>query len=119
MDELTDSQLDELRADLEVLAVELQRQVEQTAEGSKPVDLDEPIGRLSRMEAMQQQKMVEANRRAAQLRLDAVGRARSALDSEEYGLCRICDEPIGYRRLKAKPEVAVCIRCQSEREQGR
>jgi DnaK suppressor protein len=118
VEELTDSQLEELRADLETLQVELQRQVEQTAEGSKPVDLDEPIGRLSRMEAMQQQKMVEANRRAAQMRLDAISRARSALEAGEYGLCRLCDEPIGYRRLKAKPEVAVCIRCQSEREKA-
>jgi DnaK suppressor protein len=116
MDELTDDQIETLRADLQRLQAELERQISQTRDGAKPVDLDEPIGRLSRMDAMQQQKMVEANRRASLLRLDAVKRALAAVEEGDYGWCRLCDESIGFQRLQAKPEVVVCIRCQSERE---
>jgi DnaK suppressor protein len=116
MDGLTNEQLEELRAALEALGHELRLQVEQIEEGAKPVDLGEPIGRLSRMEALQQQQMAEANRRAARLRLDMVERARVALQDGIYGVCLLCDEPIAFARLRAKPEVAVCIRCQSERE---
>ena len=39
-----------------------------SAEGSRPVDLDEPIVRISRVDAMQQQKMVAVNRQSAQQR---------------------------------------------------
>lgn len=117
-DELTQAQLEELKADLKALQRDLQHSIEQTQEGARPVDLDEPIGRLSRMEAMQQQKMVEANRRASTQRLQSVRQALHALDGDLYGECKLCDDPIGYRRLKARPEVVICIRCQSEREGG-
>ncbi len=115
MDELTPAQVVELREDLRALEVELQESLVATADGVKPVDLDEPIGRLSRMEAMQQQKMSEANRARTQSRLRGVKRALVMTD-EDYGFCRTCDDPIGYRRLKARPESALCIGCQSELE---
>ena len=66
---LDDPQRAELRADLTALIRELRALVESARDGSKPVDLDEPIGRLSRMDAIQQQSMAEATRRAAQQRL--------------------------------------------------
>jgi DnaK suppressor protein len=115
MDELTPEQIAELREDLLALEVELAESLVATAEGVKPVDLDEPIGRLSRMEAMQQQKMAEANRARTQSRLRGVKRAL-VLAGDDYGFCRTCDDPIGFRRLKARPESALCITCQSELE---
>jgi DnaK suppressor protein len=80
------------------------------------VDLDEPIGRLSRMDAMQQQKMAQASRRATRMRLDQVGAALANLAAGEYGLCRVCEEPIGYKRLKARPETPRCLECQRKSE---
>jgi DnaK suppressor protein len=38
--------------------------------------------------------------------------ALSTFDRGEYGLCRKCEEPIGYRRLSAKPEAPFCLECQ-------
>ena len=38
------------------------------------------------------------------------------MERGEYGLCRRCDEPIAYRRLKARPESPYCIACQDEIE---
>ena len=67
MDELTEEQLDHLRAAIIATQDELRQLLANTADGAKPVDLDEPIGRLSRMDAMQQQGMAKANRSAATL----------------------------------------------------
>jgi DnaK suppressor protein len=114
--DLTDAEVAELSADLDRLEGDLRSSLADTEEGAKPVDLDQPIGRLSRMDAMQQQKMVEANRRNAEARLRLVLSARVALGNDDYGLCRECEEPVGFRRLKARPETRYCLRCQSARE---
>lgn len=109
---LTDAQLLELRAALMALDQQLVALIEQTTEGAAPVDIGEPIGRLSRMEAMQQQAMTAANRRASERRLSMVHMALGRLDRGEYGDCQSCDEPIAYRRLEARPEAALCLGCQ-------
>ncbi len=112
-DDLSDAQFDELKADLVAALAEVEALLESLVEGARPVDLDAPIGRLSRMDAMQQQQMTVASKRAAQVRLDLVRSALSALDDDRYGDCRRCEEPIGFRRLKARPESAFCMPCQS------
>ena len=80
------------------------------------MDLDEPIGRLSRMDAIQQQRMVEANRAGMQRRLAQVRGALERIEAGEYGECAACEEPIGYARLEARPETPLCIACQTKRE---
>ena len=98
------------------LQTELRSLIEASAEASRPVDLDEPIGRLSRMDAIQQQNMSQASRRAAELRLQQVASALKRLDADEYGDCLLCGEEIGDARLGARPEAPFCISCQSRRE---
>jgi DnaK suppressor protein len=116
MDELSDDQRAELRADLLALNHDLSKQIISSEDSARPVDLDEPIGRLSRMDAMQQQKMVAANRSAALMRQRRANAALSRFDDDEYGDCQSCGEPIGYGRLKAAPEAPYCLNCQSELE---
>jgi len=76
------------------------------------VHLDQSsVGRLSRMDALQQQAMAQnAQRRAAQ----SLGRIEAALrrcDDGSYGFCIDCDEPIDPRRLNLDPTATRCIRC--------
>ena len=117
-EELTDAQIEELCADLTAVREELETTLANAAEGASTVSLDQPIGRLSRMDAMQQQAMAQANRRSAQLRLEQVGAALAAIGRQDYGYCRRCEEPIGYRRLKSRPESPFCVECQRGREGG-
>lgn len=116
MDALADDQLEELRADLQALRADLAQQLSAVTEAARPVDLDEPIGRVSRMDAMQQQSMAKANRAAAELRARQVEAALRRLDEDEYGPCQGCGEEVGYRRLKARPEAPFCLACQAQRE---
>ena len=116
MNELSKQQQAELHQALLDLRMELQQLLENSSDGAQPVSLDEPIGRLSRMDAMQQQSMVQANRRTAQTRLTRIEAALRRHAGDEYGLCMGCEEDIGYARLKAQPETPLCIDCQSHRE---
>lgn len=111
-DELTPEQLTELRDDLAALKVELEVLLDTTDAGVKPVDLDEPIGRLSRMDAIQQQKMAQANRQRNTQRLQMVIAALASDPEDEYGWCKRCDDPVGYGRLKSRPETPFCVACQ-------
>ena len=114
MNELTQDRISELKEALLALRGELNRLLDATREGTRPVDLDEPIGRLTRMDAIQQQTMTMANRRSHDIRLRQVVQALSALERDVYGLCRRCEDPIGYPRLKARPESPYCLDCQDE-----
>ncbi len=114
MDDLTTGELDELKVSLETLCKDLRRLLDTTRDGTRPVKLDEPIGRLTRMDAIQQQSMSSANRRSYDIRLKQVQQALAAFGQDRYGACRRCTEPIGYRRLKARPESSYCLECQDE-----
>jgi len=119
MADLDQAQLALLRADLQALAGKLRALIESVREAAKPVDLDEPIGRLSRMDAIQEQNMLQANRRAAQQRLAHAEAALRRFEQAEYGECMECGEDVGFARLKARPETPFCIACQSSREAPR
>ena len=116
---LSQTEQEELTAALEALAQELASGLEGSAEAARPVELDQPaVGRVSRIDAIQQQKMLEANRAAQQTRLHAVRAALLRIDEDEYGECRACGEEIALPRLRARPESAYCIACQSARERS-
>lgn len=116
-DELTHEQIAELRADLEVLRDELAAAIELSHDATRPVELDQQaVGRVSRIDAIQQQQMADSNRKSAAQRLQLVNVALASFARDEYGLCAACEEPIAYRRLKAQPEARMCVRCQSARE---
>lgn len=116
MSELNEQQREALRRDLVALREQLGELLLRSADAAQPVDAGEPIGRVSRMDAIQQQKMDAANRSAALARKNLVEAALARFEADEYGDCLDCGEAIDVRRLEARPESAFCIRCQSARE---
>ena len=38
------------------------------------------------------------------------------IDEGTFGTCEICDEQIGRKRLEARPETSLCIRCKEDQE---
>ena len=116
MEELNDNQIVTLKKALKALQNELATLLAASEESVQTVDLDQPIGRLSRMDAMQQQKMAIANRQAHQLRAKQVIAALAAIQEGNYGFCKLCEEPIGFKRLQARPEAPFCVKCQSRNE---
>lgn len=76
------------------------------------VQLDQQmVGRLSRMDAIQQQAMAQATsaRKKAQiLRIEA---ALRRYEDGEYGFCTDCGEEIAAGRLDHDPAVPRCVTC--------
>ena len=119
-EELTDAERDELHADLLALRDALGRTVATTAQAAETVQLDQAaVGRVSRIDAIQRQRMAEAQQRRNALRQKQIDVALKYFAEGEYGWCRRCGDPVGYRRLKARPESPACVPCMSALEEER
>jgi DnaK suppressor protein len=109
---LTDKHLAQLKAQLLELRTSLEQDLERSSESARPVDLEEPIGRISRVDALQQQSMAVAQRERVRNRLQAVIAALGRIGSGTYGECLRCGDEIAIRRLQIHPETALCLDCQ-------
>jgi len=99
--------LDEKKLDLESMSA-------LSEEARAPVTLDQQsVGRLSRMDAMQQQAMAEAQERARKRDLVRIEMAERRLAAGEYGWCSECGEVIPDKRLAIDPMAEKCVRCAS------
>ncbi|MDQ3036500.1 MAG: TraR/DksA C4-type zinc finger protein [Myxococcota bacterium] len=117
-EELSSEELAELEAALRAGLAELQRELTGATENAKPVDLDLSIGRLSRVDALQQQNMALARRRRMETQLQQMRAALKRIGADTYGECLGCGEPIGIARLRARPEAPFCRQCQSPDARG-
>jgi DnaK suppressor protein len=48
--------------------------------------------------------------------LDKIERALRSIDDGTFGTCEECEEPISVKRLEARPETTLCIRCKEDQE---
>jgi DnaK suppressor protein len=115
--ELTSRQINKLTNQLKLKQAELELQLEGSRQSTEPVTLDQQVvGRVSRMDAIQQQQMAIANREQSTLLLKLVSTALLRIKSGEYGYCLQCGEPIAFARLNAQPFTPNCLDCQSAME---
>ncbi len=85
---------------------------EQTAADRRPVELDQQsVGRLSRMDAMQQQAMASAQETRRSGRGRALEAAIARIEIGEFGWCDECGDFIGLGRLELDPTVMRCRDC--------
>lgn len=83
-----------------------------SADARATVELDQvAVGRLSRMDAMQQQAMAEAAERTRKSDLVRIEMAERRIASGDYGYCEDCDEEIPDARLAIDPMATRCVKC--------
>ena len=109
---MTHAERDGLRALIETRIAEALALDETSRDARQIVELDQSsVGRLSRMDAMQQKAMADAT--AARRRAD-VTRLRAALariDTDDFGFCDKCGDDIPLERLNIDPSLTRCAGC--------
>lgn len=101
-----------VRQRLEALLADYRQASTATADDRKPVALDQTmVGRLSRVDALQQQAMAQAADRQRQAQIQRLRAALERLDAGDYGYCVRCGDEIASRRLEIDPAVPTCIGC--------
>jgi len=112
MPEQPEIDLAAIEARLRARRDELLRLAEEYEEASAPVELDQArIGRLSRMDELQDQAMAAEVARRRETELARIEAALERIQEGEYGYCVACGEPIAPRRLELDPATPLCIRC--------
>lgn len=48
--------------------------------------------------------------------LEKIDRALQKIEGGEFGVCEECGEEISIKRLEARPETTLCIRCKEDQE---
>ncbi|MFX4228273.1 MAG: TraR/DksA family transcriptional regulator [Porticoccaceae bacterium] len=91
--------------------------LERGAMGVETVTLEQnKVGRLSRMDAMQQHEMHKASQNLIRRRLVQVDKALQVVASGDYGFCEACGDEISASRLQVRPESLMCVACQQKVE---
>ena len=78
---------------------------------TKPISPENSIGRVSRMDAINNKSVAEAALRSSQRKLGQLKLALSKNDSPDFGMCSRCKHPIPPARLMYMPESSKCVRC--------
>ena len=113
-EELSQTQIQALHDKLIERQAELKALDQEAASWRDTVELDQQsVGRLSRMDAMQQQEMAQAEARRRTSDIARVEIALKRIEQEEFGWCAECGEPIAFLRLEIDPATALCIGCAS------
>ena len=84
------------------------------AQGTVMLD-QQSVGRLSRMDALQQQAMAKAHQGRRDLFERRIALALQRLDEGEFGFCTDCGDEIGEKRLNLDPTIPNCVSCAAGR----
>ncbi len=80
-------------------------------EMTKPVAPDDAIGRISRMDAINNKSVTEASLRQAEQKLRNLQRVLSRIGSSDFGKCINCGKAIPEARILYRPESLRCVDC--------
>ena len=108
---MTEDQRNTLRERILDRQVEVEMRVTDLEEATQPISPDKGLGRLTRLEAMQDKSVNEAA--LARLR-DEQTRLHNALVNiltPEFGTCQNCGREIAFERLEALPASTLCAGC--------
>ena len=101
------------RKQLEESLVEIEQYLQKTEESAEAVSPDKGLGRLSRMEAMQDQQLILEARRRKKMQKIAVQAALQRIENGQFGTCIFCGNAIASDRLEVAPESSTCVNCSA------
>lgn len=112
MPHLSPDQLADFRAEIERQLAKLEKSMAVSDEAAATVELDQAaVGRLSRMDSLQNQSMAENLAERERARHAQLRSALERIDAGTYGICEDCDGPIAPGRLFVVPEALTCGGC--------
>lgn len=78
---------------------------------TKPIAPDDAIGRVSRMDAINNKTINESALRQAEERLKKLEKVLGKVGKPEFGLCAGCGKTIPIQRILIRPESSRCVNC--------
>lgn len=86
-------------------------EITQLEELTQPVGPENAIGRISRMDAINNKSVNEAALRSLKDKLQKIERAMERIDEPDFGVCVKCGKPIPEGRIMLMPGSTRCVNC--------
>lgn len=103
-----------LKKKIQELIEKYTQDVADTEKMTQPVSPENAIGRISRMDAINNKSVMEASLRNKITKLNKLKLALMNVDKDGFGMCSNCKRNIQSGRLMFMPESTKCVHCASK-----
>ena len=108
---LSEQERIDIKSAMERTMAELQVKIKEYRELTKPIAPENAIGRVSRMDAINNKSVNEAALRQAEAKLQKLKKKKKKVEDPTFGVCQRCGNPIPVGRIMLMPESNRCVRC--------
>ena len=108
---MTENERKELKSKILSSITDTESDIKELEELTKPIAPENAIGRISRMDAINNKSINQAALTQARIKLDKLRFALDKCSEPEFGSCKRCRQPIPMGRLILMPESLFCVGC--------
>ena len=108
---LTPDQKEFIKKKIERKLKTLQEDIQFLEENTKPISPENAIGRVSRMDAINNKSVAEESLRSSKEKLILLTEALSNIENKDFDKCHKCKSEIDFKRLAFLPESRRCAKC--------
>lgn len=101
----------EIQAKIESEIRKTKSKITEYSELTRPIEPENAIGRVSRMDAINNKSVVEAALRQSKIKLEKLEFALTKIDDNDFGICIRCQKPIPVGRILIMPQSRTCVKC--------
>ena len=105
------SQIEKIKLKLHAEIESTQEKINDYTELCKPIAPENAIGRVSRMDAINNKSVVEAALREAKQKMQQLKLMQTKIEDEDFGSCIKCKQKIPFERLMIRPHSKFCVNC--------
>jgi DnaK suppressor protein len=113
---MTKVQLKKFRDQLEAKREEIIKRAQQTLDEDMALDANDLPDEMDLASSEYLQSFQFRLRGREKVFLDKIQKAIEKIEQGTFGVCDDCGEKISIKRLEARPETTLCIRCKEDQE---
>ncbi|MDA9885672.1 TraR/DksA C4-type zinc finger protein [Winogradskyella sp.] len=102
---------DELISKIEEEISVTERKIKDLRNLTKPISPSDAIGRVSRMDAINNKSVNENSLRQAEVKLSNLKRVLENVGTPNFGICVKCKNQIPIGRILIRPQSLLCVNC--------
>ena len=112
---MTPEEKKEIKTEIKNRIIAAEKASKTLLEQTVPVKPSVALGRLTRMDAIQQKNMAEENLRTNKILISNLKHTLENIDNPDFGICVRCKKNIPLGRILIVPETKVCVQCASKK----
>ncbi|MFI5298833.1 MAG: TraR/DksA family transcriptional regulator [Polyangiales bacterium] len=115
---MTKKQMERFRLLLEEKRNDILKKAKETLEEDMTLDTNDLPDEMDLASSEYLQSFTFRLRGREKTFLDKISKAIERIDDGSFGVCEECGDDISVKRLEARPETTLCIRCKEDQERA-